>query len=114
MQFNFTLVIVNSSVVLHDLIPVKRSTKSYFTHYSCVVIVFFNTALCRSAYSTISLRKLVFRLSVLSLNQDINMCVIMLCNFDGTRKIAPWKIAPRMTAPQQIPPWKITTWKTAP
>ena len=36
-------------------------------HYCCVVMVFFNTALWRSAFSTISLRKLVFCLSVLSL-----------------------------------------------
>ena len=50
---------------------IKGATKSYFTHYSCVVIVFFNTA----AFSTVSFRKLVFCLSVLSLNQDIfNIC----------------------------------------
>ena len=46
----------------------------YLTHYSCVVIVLFNTALCRSAFSSVSFRKLVFRLSVLSLNQGIKMC----------------------------------------
>ena len=61
---------------------VKGATKSYFTLYSCMVIVLFNTALCRSAFSTVSFRKLVFGLSVLSLNQDIKICVIMLCNFD--------------------------------
>ena len=33
-------------------------------------------------FSTGSFRKLVLRLSVLSLNQDIKICVIMLCNFD--------------------------------
>ena len=60
---------------------IKGATKSYFMHYSCVVIVFFNTTLCRSAFSTDSFRKLVFRLSVLSLNQVIKICVIMLCNF---------------------------------
>ena len=49
----------------------KGATKSYFTHYSCVVIVLFNTDLCRSASSTVSFRKLGFRLSALSLNQDI-------------------------------------------
>ena len=38
----------------------KGATKSYFTHYSCVVIVLFNTALCRSVFSTVSFRKLVF------------------------------------------------------
>ena len=42
--------------------------------------LFFNTALCRSAFSTVSFRKLVFRLSVLSLNQDVKICVIMLRN----------------------------------
>ena len=35
-------------------------------HYSCMVIILFNTGLCRSAFSTISLGKLDFRLSVLS------------------------------------------------
>ena len=39
---------------------VKGATKSYFTLYSCMVIVLFNTALCRSAFSTVSFRKLVF------------------------------------------------------
>ena len=38
----------------------KGATKSYFTHYSCVVIVLFNTALCRSSFSTVSFIKLVF------------------------------------------------------
>ena len=60
----------------------KGATKSYFTHYSCVVIVFFNTALHGSAFSTVSFRKLVFRLFILSLNQDIKICVIMQCNFE--------------------------------
>ena len=45
---------------------IKGATKSYFTHYSCVVIILFNTGLCRSAFSTIYFGKLVFRLSVLS------------------------------------------------
>ena len=60
----------------------KGATKSHFTNYSCVVIVLLNTALCRSAFSTVSFSKQVFRLSVLSLNEDIKLCVIMLCNFD--------------------------------
>ena len=59
----------------------EGATKSYFTHYSCVVMVFFNTALRRSPFSTVSFKKLVLRLSVLSLNQDIKICVIMLRNF---------------------------------
>ena len=46
-----------------------------------MAIVFFNAALCRFAFSTVSFRKLVFHLSVPSLNQDIKICVIMLCNF---------------------------------
>ena len=44
----------------------KGATKSYFTHYSCLVIILFNTGLCKSVFSTISIGKLVFRLSVLS------------------------------------------------
>ena len=69
---------------------IKGATKSYSTHYSCVVIVLFNTALCRSVFSTVSFGKLLFRLSVLSvffcfesnvLNQDMKIRAIMLCNF---------------------------------
>ena len=61
----------------------KGATKSYFTHYSCVVIVLFNTALCRSAFSPVSFRKLVFPVSGVSLDQDIKICgIIMLYNFD--------------------------------
>ena len=63
----------------------KEATKSYFTHYSCVVIVLFNTVLCRSAFSTVSLRNLGFRLSVISLNQVSKICVIkyviLICSF---------------------------------
>ena len=35
-----------------------------FTHYLCVVIIFFNTALSKSAFSTYYIGKLVFCLSV--------------------------------------------------
>ena len=44
----------------------KGATKSYFTHYSCVVIVLFNRALRKYAFSTVSFRKLVFGLFLLS------------------------------------------------
>ena len=51
-----------------------------------VAIVLCNLALCRSAFSTVSFRKLVCLenslKTVLSLNQDIQIYVIMLCNFD--------------------------------
>ena len=60
---------------------IKGATKSWFTHYSFVVIVLFNTVLCRCTYSTVSFRKLVFRLSVHSLKEDIKICVIMICSF---------------------------------
>ena len=68
----------------------KGATKSYFMHYSCVVIILLNTGLWRSAFSIIYFGKLVFCLSVVSavfwfesnvLNQDIRICVLMLCNF---------------------------------
>ena len=59
----------------------KGATKLYFTHYSCLVIVLINTASCGSSFSTVSFRKLAFRLSVFSLNQDLKRCVVMLCNF---------------------------------
>ena len=41
----------------HLLDLFERTTKSYFTHYSCVVIALFSTGLCGSAISTISFRK---------------------------------------------------------
>ena len=37
----------------------KGATKLYFTHYSCVVIVLFNTSLDKSSFSTFSFEKLV-------------------------------------------------------
>ena len=45
--------------------PVQNSIfngamKSYYTQYLCMVIVLFNTALHRSAFSAVSFRKLVF------------------------------------------------------
>ena len=57
----------------------KEAKKSYFTHYSCMVIFLFNKALCRSAFS---FGKLVFCLCAScvsffksnALNQDIKMC----------------------------------------
>ena len=66
----------------------KGATKSNFTHYSCVVIVLFNTSLYRSAFSTVSFGKLFFKsfcvfcvfcFESTVLNQDIKICVIMLC-----------------------------------
>ena len=61
---------------------VKGGTKLYLTHYSCVVLILFNTGLCWSAFSRISFRKLVFRFSVFSvffvLSQDIKICVIII------------------------------------
>ena len=59
----------------------KGATKSYFTHYSCVVIVLFERVYV-SAFSMVSFRKLVFCLSVLPLCFESRICVIMLCNFD--------------------------------
>ena len=44
----------------------KGAMKLYFTHYLCAVIILLNTILDRSAFSTYSFEKLVFRLSVIS------------------------------------------------
>ena len=53
---------VESSRILRS--SVRRAligaTKSYFLQYSCVAIVLFNKGLCKSAFSTVSFRKLVF------------------------------------------------------
>ena len=37
----------NSNMQNFHLKIIKGATKSYFTHYPCVVIILFNTALCR-------------------------------------------------------------------
>ena len=37
---------------------IKEATKLYFTHYSCVVIILFNTSLNESVFSTYSFGKL--------------------------------------------------------
>ena len=67
----------------------KAATKPYFTLYSCVVTVLFNTNLCRSAFSTVFFGKLDFRLCPFCvfcfesnvLNQDLEICAMMLCDF---------------------------------
>ena len=57
--------------VAQDLIDItsycvyfKGATNLYFTHYSCVVFILFNTGLCESAFSNNSFGKLVFYRSV--------------------------------------------------
>ena len=79
---NLKLGFSNANFKIFRVYNLKGATKSYFTHYCFVVIVLFNIAYVGLHFSTSSFRKLVFRLSVLSLNQDIKICVIMLCNFD--------------------------------
>ena len=44
---------------------IKGAMKSYLMLYLCVVIIFFNTDLCKSAFSTYSFEKQAFRLSML-------------------------------------------------
>ena len=69
----------------------KGAAKSYFMHYSCVVIVLFNTALCRSAFSMVPFRKLVFFvflcfLWIKTLKYASSYYVILVCNFVLTLK----------------------------
>ena len=63
----------------YNYIKFKGATKSHIAHYSCVVIVL----LIRLYVGLHSLRfllgKLAFHLSVVSLNQDIKICIIVLC-----------------------------------
>ena len=79
------------SITIQEL---KGATKLYFTHYSCVFIILFNTDLCRIAFSTISFGKLVFRLFELWIFNFFNQMLwtkvlkymlscyaIFLCNF---------------------------------
>ena len=53
----------NAAVKWYVISSVKGATKLYFTHYSCVVIILFNTGLYKSAFSISSFGKLVFCLS---------------------------------------------------
>ena len=63
----------------YNYIKFKGATKSHIAHYSCVAIVL----LIRLYVGLHSLRfllvKLAFHLSVLSMNQDIKICIIVLC-----------------------------------
>ena len=43
----------------------KGATKLYVTYHSCVVIIFYNTGLSKSAFSTYYFWKIIFRLSVI-------------------------------------------------
>ena len=43
----------------------KGATKLYFTYHSCVVIIFYNMGLSKSAFSTYFFWKIIFRLSVI-------------------------------------------------
>ena len=62
----------------------KGATKSYFTQYFCVVIILFDMGFCRSVFSTICFRKLVFHIPGLSvffvesnvLNEDIKTAAL--------------------------------------
>ena len=82
---NLKLGFSNANFKIFRVYNLKGATKSYFTHYCFVVIVLFNIAYVGLHFSTSSFRKLVFRLSVLSLNQDIKIessCyVILICSF---------------------------------
>ena len=56
----------------------KGATKLYFAYYSCMVIIFYNTGVYKSAFFTYYYGKLVFRfsvfyvfMSVLSFQSDI-------------------------------------------
>ena len=44
----------------------KGAPKFYFTHYSCLIIILFNTGLWKSVFSTYSVARLVFCLSMFS------------------------------------------------
>ena len=66
----------------------KGATKLYFKHYSCVVIILFNTGLYNSAFFTYSFGKLVFWISALfvffvcklyKLYKPYNVCIIIVC-----------------------------------
>ena len=57
-QINFSVMYVH--VLPFQYLFVKGATKSYFTHYTLVVIILFNTGLYESAISTYSFAKLLF------------------------------------------------------
>ena len=65
--------------IIADTSSLKGATKSYFTHYSFLVFILFNTGLCKSAFSTNSFRKLVFFIVLRFLSFLPVMCRIW-CN----------------------------------
>ena len=62
LQRNFISLSLKKTFSLNLLLKsdFKGAAKSYFTHYSFVVFILFNTGLCKSAFSTNSFRKLFF------------------------------------------------------
>ena len=59
----------------------KGATKLYFAHYLCGVIILFNTSLDKSAFSTYSFGKLVFRLSAFSMFPSCSVFLFHLRQF---------------------------------
>ena len=57
---------INAGAIIFGIKHIKITSKLHFKRYSCVVIIFFNKNLCKSVFSTHSLREIVFRLSVFS------------------------------------------------
>ena len=82
----------NAAVKWYVISSVKGATKLYFTHYSCVVIILFNTGLYKSAFSISSFGKLVFCLSApfvlcliwYNLDKVCNICLVIV-NILGVR-----------------------------
>ena len=67
---------------------IKRATKLYFMHTSCVVIIFFNTELYKFGFSIYPFKKLIFDLSLLSVfclfifvDFLYNICAIIAYNY---------------------------------
>ena len=95
--FEMLLELLSLSGILLLLAKLRELRNRIFLHYSCVVIVLFNAVLCRSAFSTVSFGKLVFRLSVFFvlnkifwIKDIINPYNCLLKNANFSIKIKQW------------------------
>ena len=83
-DFSFLNLLLKSIFYQFKIIEfLKGATSLFFTHYSCVAVILFNTGLYMSALSTFSFGKLVFSLSVLFVFSVCSEIDIIFINFDN-------------------------------
>ena len=85
-QFEVVVMILKLQLMSFFIVFIISTNEiSYFRRYSCVVIVMFNTALYRSAFSTVCFRKLLFVflcfLWINTLKFASSCYAILICSF---------------------------------